>query len=53
LKSFKESEMRQAILRTLTNSNAYPLCKKLGFKDMGRVDSNDMYENRVYLVKDL
>ena len=53
LKSSKENEMRQAILRTLTTSNAYPLCKKLDFKDIGRLDKNDMYENRVYLVKDL
>ena len=53
LKSFEENKMKQAILRTLTTTNAYPLCKKLGFKDIGRPDSNDIYENRIYLVKDL
>ena len=50
---FRGNEMRQFILRTLTTTNAYPLCKKLGFKDIGRLDPNDTYENRVYLTKDL
>jgi len=53
LNSFKKNEMRQAILRTLTTAKAYPLCKKLGFKDIGRADKNDIYENRNYFVKDL
>jgi ribosomal protein S18 acetylase RimI-like enzyme len=53
LNSFDENQMRQAVVRTLTTSNAYPLFRKLGFKDIGRIDKNDMYENRVYLVKNL
>jgi ribosomal protein S18 acetylase RimI-like enzyme len=53
LKSFDENQMKQAIVRTLTTSNAYPLFRKLDFRDIGRADKNDMYENRVYLVKDL
>lgn len=53
LESFDENQMKQAIVRTLTTSNAYPLFRKLDFKVIGRVDKNDMYENRVYLAKDL
>jgi ribosomal protein S18 acetylase RimI-like enzyme len=53
LNSFDENQMRQAVVRTLTTSNAYPLFRKLDFKDIGRIDKNDMYENRVYLVKNL
>jgi len=53
IKSFKENQMKQAVCRTLTTTNAYPLLRKLGFKDIGRVDKNDMYKNRIYLIKDL
>ncbi len=53
MKSFKEKQMKQVACRTLTNCNAYPLFRKLGFRDIGRIDPNDMYENRVYLIKNL
>lgn len=53
IKSFKENQMKQAIVRTLTTTKAYPLFRKLGFEDIGRVDKNDIYKNRVYLVRDL